>query len=203
MVLSRYLNEFFFELFKIIMARRRYYRVRKVYPKQKWLPVNNEMTILGGTVLSGSYKITMGILTQNATRTDSTGGGNITSASITKCGRFKFKGVLIGNTIAGLNTIVGISYVPEGYPLDNDASLAVDTLGNSFFYKHPEWILCWTRLDFTAASQSNEVRLSSKLKRNLSSGDRIVLFKIDVNNTNTDTSIYPLIGTVSYVCRTN
>lgn len=184
------------------MSKRRYYRSRKVYPKQKWMPVNNDVTVNGVGVDAGSYVIRYEPITQNATRTLSTGAGNVSSASIIKTGRFKYKGVFM-TPVAGVSYIVGIAYIPEGYNLNPNVSLANNTIGETFFYKHPEWILCWNRIDYLQANQNNEVRLSSKLKRNLNSGDGIVVFVISINPNTQNMSASTLYGTVSYVCRTN
>lgn len=183
--------------------RRRYYRVKKTYPKQKWLPVNNEIVIGPFQNLNAnSYAVMYKIVTQNATRTIADGGGNISNASIIKTGRFRFKGTIY--EVAGNNVthLIGLAYIPEGYTIPQTSS-SNDNIGECFFYKHPEWILCWTRIDYNNAAQRNEYSLSSKLKRNLNTGDQIIAFRIGINRSTAGQAVSSIVGTISYVCRTN
>lgn len=184
------------------MARRRYYRVRRVYPKQKWLPVNNEVRLANLTGLNAaSYITTIQPITENPTRNASDGGGNVSSATIVKVGRIKVKGSLTGSATQ-MSYIIGVAYIPEGYVIDQTAS-AIGNLGTTFFYRHPEWIMCWTRMDFVNGGQNNEFSMTSRLKRNLNSGDQIVLFRIGINATNDSVNVSSIGGTITYVCRTN
>lgn len=187
------------------MARRRYYRVKRVYPKQKWLPVNNEVGMNGiESMTESAYLTTILPITENPSRNIADGGGNVSSATIIKVGRVRIKGVLLSNTTGiGMSYIIGVAYVPEGYNI-SQTSAPIGNLGDSFFYKHPEWIMCWTRIDYSNASQQNEFSLSSILKRNLNTGDRIIVFRIAVNSTtNTVLPVSGIRATISYVCRTN
>lgn len=188
------------------MARRRYYRSRRVYPKQKWLPVNNELGMNGLASLSGSnYVVTTQPITENSSRNITDGGGNVSSATIVKIGRVRIKGVIVSpdTTGIGMSYIIGIAYLPEGYNI-SQVPAGIDNLGNTFFYKHPEWIMCWTRTDYSNAGQANEFSLSSRLKRNLNTGDQIVVFRIAVNaNTVTVLPVSSIRATISYVCRAN
>lgn len=182
--------------------RKRYYRSRRVYPKQKWLINNNEITVLGSSLPANSYQLRFEPITQNPSRTESSGAGNTSSASILKVGRFRFNGYITSSDNL-TKYIIGISYIPEGYTLTANTNVSRNNLGDCFFYKHPEWVLAWTRMDYNSATE-NEVRLYSKLKRNLNSGDGIILFVIAINNSTSDSTFsYPVQGTVSYVCRTN
>lgn len=190
---------------KIIMARRRYYRVKKVYPKQKWLPVNNEVALASVDTLNlGAYVVTVQPITENPTRNTTSGEGNVTSATILKVGRFKLKGIISGPNTNNSQTsyIIGVAYIPEGYSVDQSIQVNA-TLGTTFFYRHPEWIICWTRMDFISNSQGNEFSLSSRLKRNLNSGDQIVVFRIAINASTAAQSASPIRATISYVCRAN
>lgn len=188
------------------MARRRYYRSRRVYPKQKWLPVNNELGMDGRDSLPGAgYVITTLPITQNSSRNIDDGGGNVSNATIIKIGRVRIKGVIMASTTTGIGMsyIIGIAYIPEGYAI-SQAPVGITSLGTSFFYKHPEWIMCWTRMDYSNAGQGNEFSLSSRLKRNLNTGDQIVVFRIAVNsNEATPLPVSAIRATISYVCRAN
>lgn len=184
------------------MGRRSCYRVKRTYPKQKWLINNNELTVLGSTIAANSYQLRFEPITQNPSRTESNGAGNTSSASIIKVGRFRFNGYIDGSDNL-TKYIIGISFIPEGYTLTANANVPRSNLGECFFYKHPEWVLAWTRMDYNSATE-NEVRLYSKLKRNLNSGDGIILFVIAINNSASESTYsHPIQGTVSYVCRTN
>lgn len=185
------------------MARRRYYRVRRVYPKQKWLPVNNEVGVDEfASLQAGNYVVTIQPITENSTRTLSSGAGNVSSATIVKIGRVRYKGVISGSTSLGLSYIIGIAYIPEGYII-NQTSASIGSIGETFFYKHPEWIMCWTRTDYVSTGQGNEISMSSRLKRNLNSGDQIVMFRIAINTQGNGQNASAVRGTVTYVCRTN
>lgn len=188
------------------MARRRYYRARRVYPKQKWLPVNNELGMNGSDALPGAaFIITTQPITQNTSRNIDDGGGNVSSATIIKVGRVKIKGVITSSTTTGIGMsyIIGIAYIPEGYAISQTAN-GLGSLGTSFFYKHPEWIMCWTRMDYSNAGQGNEFSLSSRLKRNLNTGDQLVVFRIAVNSNASDPlPVSAIRATISYVCRSN
>lgn len=185
------------------MARTRYYRTKRVYPKQKWLPVNNEIVIGPFASLNAnSYAVMYKILTQNEVRTTTDGGGNISGASIVKTGRFKFKGTVFQVAGADVTHLIGLAYIPEGYTIPQTSS-SNDNIGECFFYRHPEWILAWTRMDYNNAAQRNEFSLSSKLKRNLNTGDQIIAFRICINRATSGQPVSSVVGTVSYVCRTN
>lgn len=184
------------------MARRRYYRVKRVYPKQKWLPVNNEFVLSNLTELSaGAYQVTVQPITENPTRNAQDAGGNVSSATIIKTGRVRVRGVVAVNQTS-VSLIVGVAYIPEGYVIDQ-VQQSVNSLGTTFFYRHPEWIMCWTRMDYSSSSQNNEFSLSSRLKRNLNSGDQIVMFRIAVNSDSVAKPVSRINGTISYVCRSN
>ena len=192
------------------MARRRYYRSRRTIPKQKWLTnmcnisinsVSAQATSIGGGL---SYLYTTDIITNTSNVTATYNGATVngTNASILKTGRWKCKGVIVSGFEA-LNYMIGLMYIPEGYTLSNSTLYENGTI----IYKHPEWLLCWKRFDYSNAGQSNDFSLSSRLKRNLNSGDKIVMFLLANNssgspvNINASTSL--LRATVTYVCRSN
>lgn len=162
---------------------RRYYsrRTRTVRPKKKWA---TNITRLVGTqdaivnILPKTqaeythYLYSSALVTNSATT-------SIPTPTILKCGNFKLKGDLrLEFTLEGAGTNVRVAgcvayivYVPEGY--DVNAQIV---------YQHPEWIMAWTPVDMnlvrnnvTTSQDVQKFSISSRLKRNLNSGDRVML----------------------------
>lgn len=63
---------------------------------------------------------------------------------------------------ASPSLVFSIMFVPQGYAITQ--TLMVD---------HPEWIMAWRAIDYAT---TNTVQVSSRLSRNLNSGDQVVLF---------------------------
>lgn len=83
-------------------------------------------------------------------------------------------------------------------------NVAMANQGQTIFYSHPEWLMAWTRMDFTNAAQKNEFSLTTSLKRNLQPGDRIVLVGYNINNTGgAAVGQVVLATTASYCIRNN
>lgn len=185
------------------MPRRHYYR-RTVRPKQKWAINMVDCLVSATTTVSldaGHAAVFKSTVCKNSTRIENSGAAVVSSAQILKTGMFKFKGV-IPNVAANVNYLIYICYVPEGYPLENNLR---NNDGDDLFYRHPEWVIAWTRKDYTSIEQSNEVTLTSRLKRNLNTGDeiqvRIIFYSPSSINLNSGTPL--LRGTASYCCRAN
>lgn len=185
------------------MARRRYY-YRSRRTKQKWsyttVELNNEVAEMQTL---RAIEFGMNVIV-NPTST------NLTSAvPIIKTGRFRVKGMVV--PISGQlpfpvasSFIIALMYIPEGTTFQSSAGTSIDNLTSFVFYKHPEWVMGWTRFDFTNAAQRNEFSITSRLKRNLNRGDSIQLVCITANrNTTTVVPQSRFMATVSYVCRTN
>lgn len=97
---------------------------------------------------------------------------------IIKTGNFKlqfeyqFTSVPSG-TVVGSSMNAFIVYVPEGIVLDNYTNTT------SYVNAHPEYIMGMRAIDIGSASgNTNVTSLSSRLKRNLNSGDKIQLLVI-------------------------
>lgn len=193
------------------MARRRYYRSRRTIPRQKWL--TNMCNVLinsnsaQNTVINAGYcylfKAEVIVNTGNLTQVSAQQTSTTTNTSILKTGRWKCKGVITAGSEA-LNYMVGLMYIPEGY----DTTISSTTvISQTVVFRHPEWVLCWKRFDYTNAGQSNEFSISSRLKRNLNSNDKIVMFLIMDNasagNVTINSGVSLARSTVTYVCRTN
>lgn len=190
------------------MARRRYYYRRVVRPKQKWAINNVDVRINSSaeiSILGSSNALYYQIVATNGNRVQ-TGQGEaaisvISSAQILKTGRFKLK-ACIPAVISLCAVTVFIAYVPEGYILSTGP-----TSDQNLFYQHPEWIIGWTRKDYLVNTQSNEISITSRLKRNLNTGDNIVVGVMLTNNGSGNVNVTAnsslLHGTLSYCCRAN
>lgn len=189
------------------MARRRYYYRRVVRPKQKWAINNVDVRISSSAVtVSGNgnaffYQTVVGNLSRVQTGSGQAALAVASSAQILKCGRFKLKGCL-PNSLNYFSYTVFIAYVPEGYTLNQGY-----VTDQNIFYQHPEWIIGWTRKDYVNSNQSNEISITSRLKRNLNTGDGIIVGVIVTNSTATESNLNNvtalLQGTLSYCCRAN
>lgn len=164
------------------MARRRWYRrsVRVVAAKKKWAShlshdtMSFDVDALTG-IGHGSYELAF-----NKTN------GDAPTPTIVKTGNFKVQGDCYVNSNAGTTAIqpgfavtVYVMYVPEGIiSLTNYESLIEN---------HPEWILAWKVLDVgvgSNVSNGNSFSMSSRLKRNLNSGDEVMLIALATGPTN-------------------
>ena len=185
------------------MPRRRYYRSRRTYPKQKWAINVNQHNFSVPIAGAQCYSIQGNLLIENPARNTTAGATVNTASSILKCAHVKIKGVVDSGMLNGQSILIALMYIPEGITPDA-ASTALDYMGNTIFYAHPEWILAWTRMDYSNAAQRNEFSLSSRLKRNLNPGDTVRLVVYNINtNTGGATAVVHLTGTASYCVRAN
>ena len=139
------------------MARRRYYRrsVRVVAARKKW----------ASNLKNGSIASSGTTLVVNSSQSD------VPTPVILKTGNFKVQGdvaIVSSSSTGTASLVIYLAYVPEGYGISNLAG------------QHPEYILGWTIVDAPVISagtlSANKYSITSRLKRNLNSGDRIVLF---------------------------
>lgn len=185
------------------MARTRYYRSRRVYPKQKWAICTNSQLISIPAAPSQGYSINSNYIIQNPSRNDASAGSVNTPAQILKSGRFKIKGVVSSGMNAKQSVLIAIMYIPEAITPDVQAG-ALNQMGGSIFYSHPEWVIGWTRMDYTNAAQRNEFSITSKLKRNLNPGDsiRLIVYNVNIDQANAAPAVV-VNGTCSYCVRSN
>lgn len=155
------------------MARyRRRYRTIVRAPKKKWASnmIGIDMTITNSeqVIAAGYDKV---VIASN--KTEST----TPTPVVVKTGNFKVQGDMYytgGSTqvIGHPSAILYIVFVPEGMePQTGPAAVAI--VGN-----HPEWILTWRLLESNYVGgagivDTNRFTLSSRLKRNLNSGDAV------------------------------
>lgn len=149
---------------------RRYYRRRTVVraPRKKWgSNINNFNFVTAGTAQLQGGSVT---LVQNSASTSNP------TPVIIKAGNFKVQGdaFFITSAQAQVELSMYVVYLPEGLnPTDAAAYQGLITA-------HPEWVLAWkfisaNRVGQAGSDQSLSFSLSSRLKRNLNSGDKIVL----------------------------
>lgn len=150
----------------------RYYKYRrtyfkKVYPRKRWASnIFKENSIVTVLAQQNSAFASTTICT-NSPQTE------VPTPVILKFGRCKVKGDVrtnLDNEINFVSCTMYLVYVPEGYPV-----------GTDLIKLHPEYIIGWTMISLDSG---NTFSFSSSLKRNLSSGDRIMMF-FDISSTNT------------------
>lgn len=167
----------------VISMARRYYRRRTVTvrPKKKWAT-----NLTQGNISSASGGTPYATLVQNTAQTSSP------TPIIIKCGNFKIQGdvSVAFNTSRTSSPWIAllVFFLPEGTTLNGDTA-------NAIVENHPEWILAWKQLDVTLSTTSasqifaaSGFSFSSRLKRNLNSGDKICM-----GFTNDDGQAFPTI----------
>lgn len=151
---------------------RRYYRSRKIYryPKRKWATrmtnQNGALSINADTQLANRQFV----IVNNSQDIDSP------TPTIVKCGNPNISIELaIQLSAAGSTDATAfLIYTPE-LALSNDADFSAC---RSFIEAHPEYIMAWKRFDgnsYSSEISCNTVILTSRLKRNLNTNDRLRL----------------------------
>ena len=153
------------------MARyRRYRRTIVRAPKKKW--ASNIVNINSSTSpTSSNSQFSVVSLVTNAVQTSSP------TPVIVKSGNFKVQGdsYISASSSGTFSVSLYVIYAPEGITI-NDASSA-----NGVIRSHPEWVMAWKFIssDYLSTSggtsNSNTFSFSSRMKRNLNSGDSILL----------------------------
>lgn len=152
------------------MARyRRYRRTIVRAPKKKW--ATNIVNFNNTTAGTNTQQYAAIQLVTNSVQASSP------TPVIVKAGNFKIQGdvyVVPGASGAQTEVSLYVMYIPEGINLNS-----VDTAKN-IILAHPEWIMAWkfvnaNRASTTATDNSESFSFTSRLKRNLNSGDSIYL----------------------------
>lgn len=150
------------------MGRRYYRRTRTVVraPRKKWgSNIKNFDFNTAGTATNQVGTVT---LVENSSATSTP------TPVILKVGNFKVQGdaAFATSASARVGLSIYIVYVPEGIvPTDAAAYQSMITA-------HPEWILTWKYVSANSGNgtdESNSFSFSSRLKRNLNSGDKVML----------------------------
>lgn len=168
---------------------RRYYRRRTIVvkPKKKW----------ASNIASSNLSLNI-----NAPQTPTSADGAVLvgnsaqssnpTSTIIKAGNFKVQGdCYFTSTGSGLvQCVVYVMYVPQALPLATTADYT------NLIQSHPEWIMAWKLVDLNSTSnQINAFTFSSRLKRNLNSGDTIRLIAV---SEGTGTANFVITSKVQY-----
>ena len=180
---------------------RRYYRPRRtvvVRPKKKW----------ASNIKINTLKIvpsdTQGLAVPWVALVSNAGQSNLPTPSVLKCGNFKINADLYyslnsASTIpeGSYHFVAFVAFLPEGNAPANNTQF-----GN-FIAAHPEYILAWKQLEANATTTqassvtTQKVIFSSRLKRNLNSGDQVVFGILD-QTTNSNVRIIQCTYTCQY-----
>lgn len=161
------------------MARyRRYRRTIVRAPKKKWasnmIPISSNLTNVNiSTDPQNPHYVLFGtaLLAENKTETTSP------TPVIIKTGNFRAQIDAWGSLTSTSPMVVYIVYIPEGFGIDAaGATIAM-------IRAHPEWVMGWKIGDasgwYATSGQADidfaKLTVSSRLKRNLNSGDKIYL----------------------------
>lgn len=187
-----------------------YRRYRRTYPKQKWqlTLVNPErISLTTGPYPASSFYAIHKTICQTVVPTDSSAHSVVSSNNIVKVGNFKVKGtfnVSGGTGYNNLSMIIYVIFVPQGIIPDN-TEVSNSNLATSIFYSHPEWVLGWTRVDLDDSGSNDNFSITSRLKRNLNSGDSVQFGVLIMNNAATSISEVnvTVAETIQYAARAN
>lgn len=188
---------------------RRYRRSRRTYyRKKKWTAYNSEVAVntANSAVPVDYYRelCTVGVYgSSNSLANGAVPAAPVSAISYYVC-RCRYKGVFTGNIDRGVSCVVYLAYVPNAVTIDTQQS-PTTSLYNSYFYRHPEYVLAWNRYDNIAdTGDTGEVSLYSKITKRLAPGDEIVVGMLYKNNSTTNYSpSAALQGTFSCYLRTN
>lgn len=172
---------------------RRYYRRRTtvVRPKKRWASNIKVSTY----IIDGSTPSPALTLVANPSQ------ASTPTPVIIKAGNFKVNAdIRVSLNSTGVNNVLQlvavVIFVPQGVSVGNNQLLG-DLIAN-----HPEYIMAWRQFDFTDATlggnNSQSVVFSSRLKRNLNSGDSIVFGILESNTQGISVSAIDAAVTAQY-----
>lgn len=173
-------------------SHRSYRPYRRFYRKKKWSPVLLQDGLAftlppaqGGAPGRNFYNV---ILSANSANTTAP-----PTATVLKVANFRLS--LDLNPPSGFQGAgkMFVVYVPED--VNVSASLP---------YNHPEWVMAWKTFEPGQTDPQSTITMSSRMRRNLNSGDRIVLL-LDMLNFSTAPEGVQFVGaiTCSYACCSN
>lgn len=186
--------------------RRTYYR-RTRYARKRWTPYTSEVTIQPGQNQLGSgYFVQLTcplIYGANESLTAAAAASSPSSAVTYTVCRPRLKGVFTSAPNNPITMLCAICYVPQSYEISNTAA-AVANLATAYFYRHPENVVAWNRIDYVNnTGDTGEVSLYSITKRRLQTGDRMVCYILFKNDTDAAQLAPNFVGTFSCYLRTN
>ncbi len=164
----------------------RYYKVRRVYrrcyPRKRWasnIVSNNRLVTIDANSKIG---FAFDVLCTNSSQSSQP------TPVLLKFGRIKLKGDVrtdVNNANNFVSAVIYCVYVPQGM-----------TTTSSILTDHPEYIIGWTTISLDSG---NTFSCSSSLKRNLNSGDKILLlFQVDSVNSTTSARNFNFYYTAQY-----
>lgn len=183
------------------MPRRRYF-YRRTKPKQKWSINTNTYVAAVNGANAQCFSITSVPIVSTPSRNNNAGNPVSSATVISKVSHVKIKGVIVSGMTAGQTVLLALMYIPELINTDVQNG-AMAAQGQTVFYSHPEWLMAWSRMDYTNAAQKNEFSLTTRLKRNLQPGDKIALVCYNINNSAGAVGQIDIATTASYCVRTN
>ena len=111
------------------------------------------------------------------------------TATVIKTGNFKVSFDCASTSTNPVLAAVYIMFIPQAVEVSQLLPI-----------RHPEWIMNWRTFDLTSNQQA--VTIQSRLKRNLNSGDKVIVLFRFINISNTDIQV-AIRGYASYVCCNN
>lgn len=192
----------------MVRRYRRYSRRRRYYrSKKKWTSYTAEVVFnaAGGNLAASSF--VEGYTTGVYGSSNSLGNGAVAQNPVSAIDyyvcRCRFKGVLGGTVTAGMNYIIYIGYVPNAVTINNNVQQN-QQLYASFFYKHPEYVLAWNRMDYiNGTGDTGEISLYSRITRRVAPGDQIIVGVLAKNESQAQLATVAVTGTFSCYLRTN
>lgn len=178
--------------------RRRYTRVVK--PKKKWATNIRSIVFDTGATPLGASRIGLSqVLCANSAETFAST-ATAPTPTIVKCGNFKVQcdALVTLSSNDFMRLTMYILYIPEGVFVASSSLTALEKYETDeislglIIQKHPEWILAWRQFDSqqgTGTLNSERVSFSSRLKRNLNSGDQIYAVFLAHSGTGVGTNV--------------
>lgn len=178
---------------------RRYYsrRTRIIRPKVKWSPHMETVQDTLAVPANAAYAYYPHVICANAS--DS----HLPSVPVVQVTRINFQGHIAQNQASGEWYLYFI-YVPEGV----DSTLSTWSAYQAYINAHPEYIMARTisTSDYsgTGGNTTTTIRLSTRMKRNLNSGDQVIALFVWNNLFPVNSSLnLPIQGQISYYTKVN
>lgn len=188
---------------------RRYRKSRRTYyRKKKWTAYNSEVAVnpTNSSLTGGNYREIVAVSVFGSS--NSLANGAVPAAPVSAINyyvcRCRYKGIFSGSIPANVSCIVYLAYVPNAVTVSSNED-AITSLYNSYFYRHPEYILAWNRYDYVInTGDTGEVSLYSKITKRLAPGDEIIVGILYRNSgTSAQSTTASVQGTFSCYLRTN
>lgn len=172
------------------MPRRVYSkRTIVVRPKKKWSSCLSA-TSYTQTMGNEGIKVVEYTLVQNQTE------GQVPAPVILKTGNFRIYGTTQTSVSASdltklYNMTAYVMYCPQGYSYQGTSMQTI--------YQHPEWIMARGTMRYIPGQQCS-FSMSSRMKRNLNTGDKVVLVLAWTKDTTLTGNLIQYLHTQYYIC---